>query len=133
MNRQERFRACDCTPYACCGISFFTTTVNTLHFSGPIKSSKTIYIRFLKNYGYSHIMYPIRLSSRMLDMNGIKGDLSIREASCRRDVSKRKVDPYCAERRISGASRSGRSWAIPEDAKKPYDPCKADTNKMSRR
>ena len=38
-------------------------------------------------------------------MNGIKGYISIREASYR-----------------WGASRFGRSWAIPEDAEKPSDP-----------
>lgn len=43
-------------------ISFLTTTVNTLHFSKPIrKSSRTIYTRFLKNYGYSYIMYFVLL------------------------------------------------------------------------
>ena len=57
-------------------------------------------------------------------MGGIKGYISIREASCRE---------YCVEGRIPGASRFGRSWAIPEDAKKPSDPRKADTNRMSRR
>ena len=43
-------------------------------------------------------------------MNGIKGYISIREAS-----------------------RLVRSWAISEDTKKPFDPRKADTNRMSRR
>ena len=38
-------------------------------------------------------------------MNGIKGYISIREASYR-----------------WGASRFGRSWAIPENAEKPSDP-----------
>ena len=66
-------------------------------------------------------------------MDGIKGDISIREASCRWGVSERRVNQYCAEGRIPGASRFGRSWAIPEDAKKPYSPYKTDTNKMSRR
>ena len=114
MNRQERFRACDCTPYACCGISFFTTTVNTLHFSGPIKSSKTIYIRFLKNYGYSHIMYPIRLSSRMPDMNGIQGDLAIRKASC------------------AGMDRSGESIHTPLKDIFPVHPVPGDLGQFQR-
>ena len=55
-------------------------------------------------------------------MNGIKGYLSIREASYRWGVSERRVNQYCAEGRIPGASRFGRSWAIPENAKKPSDP-----------
>ena len=66
-------------------------------------------------------------------MGEIKGYISIREASRRWGVSERRVNQYCAEGRISGASRSGRSWAIPEDAKKPSDPRKVDTNRMSLR
>ena len=38
MLRQEHFRECGYTPYACYGISFLTTTtVNTLRFSKPIR------------------------------------------------------------------------------------------------
>ncbi|MDD5905302.1 MAG: DNA-binding protein [Clostridiales bacterium] len=66
-------------------------------------------------------------------MDGIRGYISIREASCRRGVSERRVNRNCVAGRIPGASRFGRSWAIPEDAKKPSDPRKADTNRMSRR
>ena len=66
-------------------------------------------------------------------MDGMKGYISIREASCRWGVSERRVNQYCAEGRIPGASRFGRSWAILEDAKKPSTPRKTDTNEMSRR
>ena len=66
-------------------------------------------------------------------MDGIRGYISIREASCRRGVSERRVNRNCVAGRIPGASRFGRSWAIPEDAKKPSDPRKADTNKTSQR
>ena len=66
-------------------------------------------------------------------MDGIRGYISIREASCRRGVSERRVNRNCVAGRIPGASRFGRSWAIPEDAKKPSDPRKADTNRMSLR
>ena len=55
-------------------------------------------------------------------MNGIKGYISIREVSCRWGVSERRVNQYCAEGRIPGASRFGRSWAIPENAEKPSAP-----------
>ena len=37
-------------------------------------------------------------------MNGIKGYISIREASYRWGVSERRVNQYCAEGRIPGAS-----------------------------
>ena len=66
-------------------------------------------------------------------MDGIRGYISIREASCRRGASERRVNRNCVAGRIPGASRFGRSWGIPEDAKKPSDPRKADTNRMSRR
>lgn len=59
---------------------------------------------------------------RRCDMGGIKGYISIREAFYRWGVSERRVNQYCADGRIPGASRFGRSWAIPEDAKKPADP-----------
>lgn len=55
-------------------------------------------------------------------MNGIKVEISIREASYRFGVSERRVNQDCAEGRISGASRFGRSWTIPENAEKPSDP-----------
>ena len=55
-------------------------------------------------------------------MNGIKGYISIREAPYRWGVSERRVNQYCAEGRISCAARSGRSWALPENAEKPSDP-----------
>ncbi|WP_199679740.1 DNA-binding protein [Butyricicoccus sp. AF18-9LB] len=55
-------------------------------------------------------------------MNGIKGYISIREASYRWGVSEWRVNQYCAEGRIPSASRFGRSWAIPENVKKPSDP-----------
>ena len=66
-------------------------------------------------------------------MNGIKGYISIREAAYRWGVSERRVNQYCAEGRIPGASRFGRSWAIPKDAEKPADPLKKKISKTIRR
>ena len=54
----------------------------------------------------------------------MKGYLSIREISYKWGVSERRVTQYVAEGRIPGAERFGRSWAIPENAKKPEDPRK---------
>ena len=56
MNRQGHFRECGYTPYACCGISFLTTTVDTLRFSKPDEKSisplwqivRTIIIAFIR-------------------------------------------------------------------------------------
>ena len=55
-------------------------------------------------------------------MNGIKGSVSIREASYRWGVSERRVSQSCAEGRIPGVSRFGRPRALPADAEKPSDP-----------
>lgn len=58
-------------------------------------------------------------------MNGIKGYISIREASYKWGVSERRVNQYCVQGRIPGLSPSGGSWAIPEGAEKPKDPRKS--------
>ena len=55
-------------------------------------------------------------------MNGIKGSVSIREASYRWGVSERRANQSCAEGRIPGVSRVGRPRALPADAEKPSDP-----------
>lgn len=52
----------------------------------------------------------------------MKGYLSIRETSYKWGVSERRVNQYITEGRIPDVERFGRSWAIPEDAKKPEDP-----------
>ena len=54
----------------------------------------------------------------------MKGYLSIRETSYKWNVSERRVNQYVTEGRIPGVERFGKSWAIPEDAKKPTDPRK---------
>ena len=54
-------------------------------------------------------------------MNGIKGYISIREASYRWGVSERRVNQYCAEGRIPGASGSA-LMGDPGNAEKPSDP-----------
>ena len=55
-------------------------------------------------------------------MNGIKGYVSIREASYRWGVSERRVNQSCAGGHIPGAPRVGRPRALPADAEKPSDP-----------
>ncbi len=62
-------------------------------------------------------------------MNGIKGYISIREASYRWGVSERRVNQYCAEGRIPGAARFGRSWALPENAEKAVRPAQEEPRK----
>ena len=106
MNRQGHFRECGYTPYACCGISFLTTTtVNTLRFSKPIrkvtKKSRLI-LEKLRIFVYNK--NDEMISERRNGTDGIKGDISIREASCRSIVSERRVNRYRAKGRIPGAS-----------------------------
>lgn len=62
-------------------------------------------------------------------MNGIKGHISIRGGV----LPFGRVNQYCAECRIPGASRFGRSWAIPENAEKPADLRKTKISKTTRR
>ena len=52
----------------------------------------------------------------------MKSYLSIRETAEKWGVSERRINQYCAEERIPGAHRFGKSWAIPADAEKPADP-----------
>ena len=52
----------------------------------------------------------------------MKSYLSLREAAKKWGVSERRINQYCAEGRISGALRVGKTWAIPADAQKPGDP-----------
>jgi len=52
----------------------------------------------------------------------MKGYMSAREASYKWGVSESRVHKLCQQGRIPGLERFGRSWVIPEDAKKPADP-----------
>ena len=54
----------------------------------------------------------------------MKGYLSVRETSYKWNVSERWVSKLAQDGRIPGVERFGKSWAIPEDAKKPTDPRK---------
>ena len=53
------------------------------------------------------------------EMNGY---LSLRETAEKWGVSERRINQYCAQGRIPGAQKFGKSWAIPADAEKPEDP-----------
>ena len=59
--------------------------------------------------------------------------LSTFEAAEKWGISHRRVSILCNEGRIPGASRFGRSWAIPENAEKPADPRKMNSNQMKMR
>ena len=47
--------------------------------------------------------------------------ISVREAAKRWNVTERWVQKFCAEERIPGVLRFGRSWMIPKDAERPGD------------
>lgn len=47
--------------------------------------------------------------------------ITLSEASKRWGISERRIRTLCAEGRVEGATRFGRSWAIPENAIKPSD------------
>lgn len=47
--------------------------------------------------------------------------MSVREVALLWDVSERRIQKLCADNRIPGILRFGRSWMIPNDANKPED------------
>lgn len=47
--------------------------------------------------------------------------ITLSEASKRWGISDRRMRTLCAEGRIDGVTRFGRSWEIPENAQKPFD------------
>lgn len=51
----------------------------------------------------------------------IKGYKTIKEIALEWELSERRVQILCSEGRITGASKLGREWAIPENAEKPKD------------
>lgn len=47
--------------------------------------------------------------------------ITVKEAAMKWNISDRRVRILCAEGKIPGVTREGRSWMIPTDAKKPED------------
>ena len=47
--------------------------------------------------------------------------LSISQTAAKWGISKRRIQVLCTQDRISGATKIGSYWAIPEDAEKPKD------------
>ncbi|WP_019227165.1 helix-turn-helix domain-containing protein [Sedimentibacter sp. B4] len=47
--------------------------------------------------------------------------ITIKDAADSWGVSPRRVQLLCANKRIDGAVKFGRDWAIPKDAEKPTD------------
>ncbi len=53
--------------------------------------------------------------------------LTIKETARRWGVSERTVNALCSSGRVDGAGKFGNAWAIPENAEKPSDPRKKNT------
>lgn len=47
--------------------------------------------------------------------------ISIAEAAEKWGITRRRVQVLCAQGRIPGLTKFGKSWAIPKDAEKPKD------------
>lgn len=47
--------------------------------------------------------------------------ISVKQAAEKWEISERRIQKLCEEKRIEGAIRFGHAWAIPRDAKKPAD------------
>lgn len=47
--------------------------------------------------------------------------ISIAEAAKKWRITRRRVQTLCAQGRIPGLTKFGKSWAIPKDAEKPID------------
>lgn len=50
--------------------------------------------------------------------------ITVQDAAKKWNISSRLVQKYCAEGRIDGIRKFGKSWGIPSDAEKPQDPRK---------
>ena len=59
--------------------------------------------------------------------------ISVKEKAAEWELTLRQVQHLCAEGRIPGARRFGRSWAIPADAEKPLDRRRAASEAPERR
>ncbi len=51
----------------------------------------------------------------------MEGYMTIKQAAEKWDVTPRRIQFLCSNGRIKGATKFGRDWAIPVDAKKPGD------------
>lgn len=47
--------------------------------------------------------------------------MTLKEASVNWGLSERRINTLCLEGRIKGATKFGKSWAIPTDSIKPAD------------
>lgn len=55
--------------------------------------------------------------------------ISVQQAAEKWEISERRIQKLCEEKRIMGAVRFGHAWAIPKDAEKPADARKKSQSK----
>ena len=74
---------------------------------------------------YCMMLDTVRLSEYNISISGVWEEtmeyISVKEASKLWCVSERWVQKFCAEERIPGVLRFGRSWMIPKNAERPND------------
>ncbi len=58
------------------------------------------------------------------------GFISASQAAEKWNISQRRVQVLCSEKRIEGAFKVGEVWAIPDDASKPVDFRKKDKKRL---
>lgn len=56
--------------------------------------------------------------------------ITAKEAAEEWGISQRRVQLLCEQRRVAGAVRLGRAWAIPKEADKPADARIKDKDKI---
>ena len=70
-------------------------------------------------YNYTELLL-VKYSQMEEDMNL----LTTTEMADKWNITRRRVAEYCKAGRIEGAVLKGKTWLLPEDAKKPEDPRK---------
>jgi len=63
----------------------------------------------------------------------MNGYITVQEAAVKWGITPRQVQILCKSNRIDGATRMSRIWIIPENAEKPADPRKINSNQMKMR
>ena len=51
----------------------------------------------------------------------IENYITVKEAAEKWEIKERAVQAMCMDGRISGATKFGKNWAIPNDAERPND------------
>ncbi len=58
--------------------------------------------------------------------------ITVKQTAIKWNISPRRVQKLCEEKRIPGVQRFGISWMIPKDARKPTDPRKGHSGEVKK-